>query len=270
MLACQQESVNQAGQAWCTALEELRSEIKELRAEHVETKGQLLVYLQKLLYQVETRAQTDSKAEPDSELPRGDPPDDHEIHQDRDLQDDSDPETSQKSDLPGIVSATKISAIPDLCDLERMILRSPKKKGSSESLGIVPQIPQPKDEPPELPATRCYPSNGSLMRRRGSAFQYLARDSQAQVLTRTARTGSVCKIFVDNIGVSLWLNWSNSTTFLIVMMSLCYLVPTVTWIFRVDDFSFPINWFTIWGIYIIYILVNLVSSLNWESTGHIF
>lgn len=44
MLACQQESVNQAGQAWCTALEELRSEIKELRAEHVETKGQLLVY----------------------------------------------------------------------------------------------------------------------------------------------------------------------------------------------------------------------------------
>lgn len=65
------------------------------------------MYLQKLLYQVETRAQTDSKAEPDSELPRGDPPDDHEIHQDRDLQDDSDPETSQKSDLPGIVSATK-------------------------------------------------------------------------------------------------------------------------------------------------------------------
>lgn len=238
MSACQQESVNQAGQAWCTALEELRSEIKELRAEHVETKGQLLVYLQKLLYQVETRAQTDSKAEPDSELPRGDLPDDHEIHQDRDLQDDSrdsDPETSQESDLPGIVSATKISrrrsvegspAIPDLCDLERMILRSPKKKGSSESLGIVPQIPQPKDEPPELPAMRRHPSNGSL-RRRGSAFQHLARDSQAQILTRTARTESVCRIFVDNIGVSLWLNWSNSTTFLIVMMSLCYLVPTV-------------------------------------------
>lgn len=33
---------------------------------------------------------------------------------------------------------------------------------------------------------------------------------------------------MDNIGVSLWLSWSKFTTFSIVMMSLCYLVPTVT------------------------------------------
>ena len=238
MSACQQESVNQAGQAWgqawCDALEDLRNEVKELRAEHLETKGQLLVYLQKLLDQVQARTPTEStKAEPDSELPGGIPPDDHEIHQDHDLQDDGDPENSPKSsELPDIVSASKVSrrsaqgspAIPELSDLERMMFRSPKKKVSAESSGIVPQ---PKDEPPELPA-RGFPSTGSLMRRRGSAFQYLARDSQAQILTRTGRPGSVCKIFVDHIGVSLWLNWSNLTTFLIVSMSLCYLVPTVT------------------------------------------
>lgn len=201
--------------------------MKELRAENVETKQQLLVYLQKLLDQVQTRSQTHATKEPGSELPGGDAPDD------RDLQDDSDPETSPKSDLPGTVrasfsrSAEGSPAIPDLCDLDRMIFqsRSPKK---SESSAIVPQTPRPKDEPPELPpATQRFPSTGSFMRRRGSAFQHLARDSQAQILTRTGCTGSVCKIFVDNIGVSLWLRRNNLTTFLIVIMSLCYLVPTV-------------------------------------------
>ena len=65
------------------------------------------------------------------------------------------------------------------------------------------------------------------MRRRGSAFKHLARDSQAQILARTAPTGPVCTIF-DNIGVSLWLGWRNFTTFTIVMMGLFYIVLTVT------------------------------------------
>lgn len=95
---------------------------------------------------------------------------------------------------------------------------------------VVPEVSRPKDpggEPLELPATQRFTSQGSLLRR-GSAFKHLARDSQAQILTCTARKGLVCTILVDNIGVSLWLSWSKFTTFSIVMMSLCYLVPTVT------------------------------------------
>eukprot|EP00435_Cladocopium_sp_Y103_P066544 s28_g28.t2 len=244
MSACQQESVEQACPAWCVSLEELRSEIKELRAEHMETKEQLLLYLQKLMDMMDLMDQVqksrvgtgpagsadslvEASASPKSpNSPAGDPDDHHDRGQDH-----GDPQTSSfQPDLPGRVD----SAIPDLCDLERMMLRSSQKtyKTLESSAGqhpVLPAIPQPKDEPPELPpAVQRFPSTGSLMRRRGSAFQRLARDSQAQILTQRARRGSVCKILADNIGVSLWMKWSNLSTFSIVMMSLCYLVPTVT------------------------------------------
>lgn len=93
MSARQQESVEQTGPAWCVALEELRSEIKELRAEQMETKERLLLYLQKLMDQTRlgsgatgsTEAtQTEPLAEPAASVdsPAGDPDDQHDRGQD--------------------------------------------------------------------------------------------------------------------------------------------------------------------------------------------
>ena len=178
----------------------------------METREQLLLYLQKLMDQ--SRLGTGPTASTA----------DHDRGQEGDPQMSS--EFQESPDLPGRVD----SAIPDLDDLERRILRSThktiKSKESSGPHPVIPEVPQPKGEPQELPAAQGFSSNGSLLRR-GSAFQHLARDSQAEILSRTA-PGSVCKILVDNIGVSLWLRWSNLATFSIVMMNLCYLVLTVT------------------------------------------
>jgi len=69
------------------------------------------------------------------------------------------------------------------------MLHTPQKgaKTPESSAGrhpVVPEVPRPKDpggKPLELPATQRFTSQGSLLRRRGSAFKHLARDSQASL-----------------------------------------------------------------------------------------
>jgi len=73
-------------------------------------------------------------------------------------------------------------------------------------------------------------NSGLMMSRRGSTLQHLARDSQNRILTiggHDAESVEVCEIFVENIGVSLWLNCNNSTSFVIILLTLCHLVLAV-------------------------------------------
>ena len=73
-------------------------------------------------------------------------------------------------------------------------------------------------------------TSGLMMSRRGSTLQHLTRDSQNQILTirgHDAESVLVCDIFVENIGVSLWLNCNNSISFVIILLNLCHLVLAV-------------------------------------------
>ncbi|CAE7352561.1 unnamed protein product [Symbiodinium natans] len=60
---------------------------------------------------------------------------------------------------------------------------------------------------------------------RGSGLDSLSRHTVTQILTnRTSDPGTTSKIFLEKIGVRLWLDWSNMVTFIIILMSLCELV----------------------------------------------
>jgi len=96
------------------------------------------------------------------------------------------------------------------------------------------QIGQPRQplqaDPPMLQQEKGQTNSGLMMSRRGSTLQHLARDSQNRILTiggHDAESVEVCEIFVENIGVSLWLNCNNSTSFVIILLTLCHLVLAV-------------------------------------------
>jgi len=92
-----------------------------------------------------------------------------------------------------------------------------------------PAAPAEQRDPPMLQVSKAKTTSGP-MTRRGSNLQHLTRDSQNQILTISghhAESAVVCEIFVENIGVSLWLNRSNSISFLIILLNLCHLVLAV-------------------------------------------
>eukprot|EP00438_Fugacium_kawagutii_P029728 Skav214783 [mRNA] locus=scaffold1820:27552:29378:- [translate_table: standard] len=144
------------------------------------------------------------------------------------------------------------SNIPELCDLEKEMLRqasssshlqpasfgrpafgSKASRVQDEAAASAPPaqlesvVTLPQSEPPNLQVSKAHTGSGPLMTRRGSRLHSLTRESQAHILSLSSARESVCNIFVEQIGVSLWLKWSNLTSFAIVLMCLCYLVLSV-------------------------------------------
>ena len=92
-----------------------------------------------------------------------------------------------------------------------------------------PAAPATERDPPMLQVSKAK-TDFSPMKRRGSTLQHLTRHSQNQILATSghhAESPVVCEIFVENIGVSLWLNCSNSISLLIILLNLCHLVLAV-------------------------------------------
>eukprot|EP00438_Fugacium_kawagutii_P013869 Skav228409 [mRNA] locus=scaffold3824:293097:294914:- [translate_table: standard] len=116
------------------------------------------------------------------------------------------------------------SNIPELCDLEKEMLRSsasylqPVSSGRSASKSKASRVEDeaaasappaqlesvvalPQSEPPNLQVSKAHTGSGQLMTRRGSRLRSLTRESQAHILSLSSAKESVCNIFVEQIGV---------------------------------------------------------------------
>ncbi|CAK9115345.1 unnamed protein product [Durusdinium trenchii] len=86
-----------------------------------------------------------------------------------------------------------------------------------------PLADPPPVEPQKLPEKAQTAASGMTLARRGSTVHCLAREQEHRILGAAAES-EICEIFTDNIGVHLWLNFSQTLCAIIVLLNVSQLV----------------------------------------------